>query len=109
MDTIKERKSLREGLDVDRIPGNFNRMIDQQLQQRGSGEASCVKDVCWRPLHSILPPAIWAGAFPPIRRGYWFFNPFAWQVLFMFGAWLALGGANESRSVINSPSFCMQG
>ena len=40
-------------------------------------------------------------------RGYpdgdWYFNPFAWQVLFMFGAWFALGGATASRSVIESP------
>ena len=40
-------------------------------------------------------------------RGYpageWYFNPFTWQLLFMFGAWFALGGARESRSVIRSP------
>lgn len=40
-------------------------------------------------------------------RGYpageWYFDPFTWQVLFMFGAWFALGGATESRSVIRSP------
>jgi hypothetical protein len=40
-------------------------------------------------------------------RGYpageWYFNPFTWQLLFMFGAWFALGGATASRSVINSP------
>jgi hypothetical protein len=35
--------------------------------------------------------------------GQWYFNPFCWQLLFMFGAWFALGGARESRSIINSP------
>jgi hypothetical protein len=35
MDTIKEKKALTEGLDLDRIRGNLNRMIEQQLQQRG--------------------------------------------------------------------------
>jgi len=35
--------------------------------------------------------------------GDWYFNPFCWQLLFMFGAWFALGGARESRSIINSP------
>jgi hypothetical protein len=35
--------------------------------------------------------------------GEWYFNPFCWQLLFMFGAWFALGGARESRSIINSP------
>ncbi|MCO5129332.1 MAG: OpgC domain-containing protein [Xanthobacteraceae bacterium] len=37
-------------------------------------------------------------------RGYpageWYFNPFTWQLLFMFGAWFALGGATASRAVI---------
>jgi hypothetical protein len=39
-------------------------------------------------------------AFP---SGQWYFNPFTWQLLFMFGAWFALGGANSSRRLINSP------
>ena len=30
--------------------------------------------------------------------GTWYFNPFAWQVLFVFGAWCALGGARKSVS-----------
>lgn len=37
--------------------------------------------------------------------GYWYFNPFTWQVLFMFGAWFALGGAVTSGSIIRSPAF----
>ena len=27
--------------------------------------------------------------------GFWSFNPFAWQLLFVFGAWCALGGAKD--------------
>ena len=34
--------------------------------------------------------------------GVWYFNPYTWQLLFVFGAWFALGGAIESRSVIKS-------
>jgi arylsulfatase A-like enzyme len=34
MDGIKEDKRLREGIDVNRIRGRLNEMIDQQLQQR---------------------------------------------------------------------------
>jgi hypothetical protein len=34
--------------------------------------------------------------------GTWYFNPYTWQLLFVFGAWFALGGAVESRSVIKS-------
>ena len=35
--------------------------------------------------------------------GQWYFNPYCWQVLFVFGAWCALGGARRSMAVINSP------
>jgi hypothetical protein len=34
--------------------------------------------------------------------GVWYFNPYTWQVLFVFGAWFALGGARESRGLIKS-------
>ena len=40
---------------------------------------------------------------PGYPGGTWYFNPFCWQLLFVFGAWFALGGARESRSVIKSP------
>ncbi len=35
--------------------------------------------------------------------GQWYFNPYCWQVLFVFGAWCAMGGARRSMAVINSP------
>ncbi|MBR0974134.1 OpgC domain-containing protein [Bradyrhizobium japonicum] len=35
--------------------------------------------------------------------GQWYFNPYCWQVLFVFGAWCAMGGAQRSGAVINSP------
>lgn len=35
--------------------------------------------------------------------GQWYFNPYCWQVLFVFGAWCAMGGARRSMRVINSP------
>jgi hypothetical protein len=35
--------------------------------------------------------------------GTWYFNPFCWQVLFVFGAWCAMGGARRSMTLINSP------
>jgi arylsulfatase len=31
---MKQKKALTEGLDLERIRGNLNRMIQQQLQQR---------------------------------------------------------------------------
>ena len=34
--------------------------------------------------------------------GTWYFNPFTWQLLFMLGAWSALGGAAQMQSIIRS-------
>jgi hypothetical protein len=36
-------------------------------------------------------------------NGVWFFNPFAWQLLFVFGAWCALGGAKRMSRILSSP------
>ncbi len=33
--------------------------------------------------------------FPAYPAGTWYFNPYCWQVLFVFGSWCALGGARE--------------
>lgn len=35
--------------------------------------------------------------------GQWYFNPYCWQVLFVFGAWCSMGGARRSMTLINSP------
>jgi hypothetical protein len=35
--------------------------------------------------------------------GDWYFNPFCWQLLFVLGAWLALGGAKRFTPVLRSP------
>jgi hypothetical protein len=34
--------------------------------------------------------------------GEWYFNPIAWQLLFVFGAWCALGGAQRLSRVLQS-------
>jgi hypothetical protein len=39
---------------------------------------------------------------PAYPNGVWFFNPFAWQLLFVFGAWCALGGAQKLGIVLRS-------
>jgi hypothetical protein len=39
---------------------------------------------------------------PAWPKGVWVFNPFAWQMLFVFGAWCALGGAQRLSRWINS-------
>jgi hypothetical protein len=40
---------------------------------------------------------------PAYPSGEWVFNPFAWQLLFVFGAWCALGGAERLGRVTRSP------
>lgn len=47
--------------------------------------------------------------FPAFPSGYWYFNPFTWQLLFMFGAWFALGGAMDSRKLIRSKFLLIAG
>jgi hypothetical protein len=39
---------------------------------------------------------------PSYPEGTWVFNPFAWQLLFGFGAWCALGGAQKLDRLIRS-------
>jgi hypothetical protein len=41
---------------------------------------------------------------PAYPDGSWYFNPFAWQLLFVFGAWCALGGAKRLAPVLRSPT-----
>src|SRR6202158_5571864 len=52
--------------------------------------------------------ALWLAArqfgwnLPAYPAGTWYFNPYCWQVLFVFGSWCALGGARKSMSIINA-------
>ena len=41
--------------------------------------------------------------FESYPSGHWFFNPMAWQLLFVFGAWCALGGATRLAPALRSP------
>lgn len=40
--------------------------------------------------------------FPAHPSGGWYFNPFAWQLLFTIGAWAALGGAARAQALARS-------
>lgn len=40
---------------------------------------------------------------PAYPGGVWYFNPFAWQLLFVFGAWCATGGAARHARIVKSP------
>jgi hypothetical protein len=64
----------------------------------------------WKPdvtlaLSAVLYAATWEfdlylTSYP---NGYWAFNPMAWQLLFVFGAWCALGGARRMSRILSSP------
>src|ERR1700741_632201 len=43
---------------------------------------------------------LYLSAYP---NGVWAFNPFAWQLLFVFGAWCAQGGAQRMARILSSP------
>jgi hypothetical protein len=63
----------------------------------------------WQPdvtlaLSALLYAVTWQydlylSAYP---NGYWTFNPLAWQLLFVFGAWCALGGARRMSRILSS-------
>jgi hypothetical protein len=46
---------------------------------------------------------------PSYPEGVWYFNPFCWQLLFVLGAWFALGGSVESIPLIRSRSLLILG
>ena len=39
--------------------------------------------------------------FAAYPAGSWYFNPYCWQLLFVFGSWCALGGAKRARWIID--------
>ena len=62
----------------------------------------------WRNAMMIGSVALYVAArhygwnFASYPAGVWYFNPFAWQLLFVFGAWLALGGTAACRALLYS-------
>ena len=46
---------------------------------------------------------------PSYPSGVWYFNPFTWQLLFVLGAWLALGGANTLHFLVRSRTVLVLG
>ena len=64
-------------------------------------------------LHRDLPLVVSVGLYILTLRydlhlstypeGFWSFNPYAWQLLFVFGVWCALGGGKRLSPILNSP------
>ena len=46
---------------------------------------------------------------PTFPDGNWYFNPFCWQLLFVLGAWCALGGASRFRVLFRAPIWAYVG
>ncbi len=46
---------------------------------------------------------------PSYPSGVWYFNPLAWQLLFVLGAWLAMGGADTLHFLLRSRTFLILG
>jgi hypothetical protein len=64
----------------------------------------------WKPdltlaLSALLYAVTWKYDlyFTSYPNGFWAFNPLAWQLLFVFGAWCALGGARRMSQILASP------
>lgn len=55
-------------------------------------------------LSAVLYALTWEFGFslPAYPNGSWIFNPFAWQLLFVFGAWCAIGGARKMARILSS-------
>jgi hypothetical protein len=71
--------------------------------------APTLRLLLWQPGVALLLSAlvyILAWSFhlnlPAYPNGVWFFNPFAWQLLFVFGAWCAVGGAQALSGLLRS-------
>ncbi|SHK13089.1 hypothetical protein SAMN05444159_2501 [Bradyrhizobium lablabi] len=46
---------------------------------------------------------------PSFPDGNWSFNPFCWQLLFVLGSWLALGGLEKCRAILKWPTLLYLG
>jgi len=63
----------------------------------------------WQPAYALIgAAAVYLLALhfninlPAYPNGVWLFNPFAWQLLFIFGAWCAVGGAQRLGGLLRS-------
>jgi hypothetical protein len=62
----------------------------------------------WPTVTLLLSAALWAATqyfhwnLPAYPTGSWFFNPLAWQLIFIVGAWCAVGGGEHVSKLIRS-------
>ena len=108
-------ETLRQGLLLKFKPVNLD-VLPLYIALMG-----CFPPVLWFMLRQpgatmLASIALWLSArefgwnLPSYPGGVWYFNPFCWQVLFVFGSWCALGGAQKNRSIIDAAAtlyFCL--
>jgi hypothetical protein len=57
-----------------------------------------------------LATRLFGSNLPAYPAGVWYFNPFAWQLLFVFGCWCALGGvAGACAEILRLPALIYLG
>jgi hypothetical protein len=107
-------EALRRGLMLEFKPVNLD-VLPLYIVLMG-----CFAPVLWLMLR--LPDAALAGSFavyvfsrhfgwnlPNYPGGVWWFNPFAWQFIFVLGAWFALGGLERLQSSITNRGLVVFG
>jgi hypothetical protein len=90
-----------------------SKALNLDLLQLAVALMACFPVVLWLLLR--VPSFTLAGSFalyvaarqfewtlPTFPDGDWYFNPFCWQLLFVFGAWCALGGASRFRGLFRA-------
>jgi len=100
-------EALRRGLMLEFKPANLD-VLPLYIVLMG-----CFAPILWLVLR--LPNTTLAGSFivyalarhfgwnlPNYPSGIWWFNPFAWQFLFVLGAWFALGGSTALHTAISN-------
>jgi hypothetical protein len=107
-------EALRRGLMLEFKPANLD-VLPLYIVLMG-----CFAPVLWVMLHG--PNLALAGSFvlyifarhygwnlPNYPGGVWWFNPFAWQFIFVTGAWFALGGLNVLQGWISNRKLVIFG
>src|SRR6202051_3937024 len=78
------------------LMGLFPPVLWMMLRQPGLTMLASI--VLWLPRRRVRR------GLPGYPGGSWYFNPYCWQVLFVFGSWCALGGGVRARWIIGAPA-----
>ena len=90
---------------LDMTPDQLNDMIDNLTPEPALSREQEAELLARLP-SAPAPAGRWYFGWniPAWPKGVWVFNPFAWQLLFVFGAWCGLGGAQKLARWVNAPA-----